>query len=76
MGGDGDVFLDNCETGRASITVENNGAVPLTNVRIATVTPLTHPGTIITTPLPLRHRRLAGAPAPPPAARSTSCRTG
>jgi hypothetical protein len=52
IGGDGDIFLDNCETGRATITAENNGAVALTNVRIVAVTPLTHPGTIITTPLP------------------------
>lgn len=52
IGGDGDVFLDNCETGRATINVENNGAVALTNVRILSVTPLSHPGTVITTPLP------------------------
>jgi hypothetical protein len=52
IGGDGDVFLDNCETGRATINVENNGAVGLTNVRIVSITPLTHPGTVITTPLP------------------------
>jgi hypothetical protein len=53
VGGDGDDFLDNCETGRATVRVENNGAVTLTNVRITKVTPLTHPGTIITTPLPI-----------------------
>jgi hypothetical protein len=52
IGGDGDIFLDNCETGRATLSVENNGAVALTNVRIVSITPLTHPGTIITTPLP------------------------
>jgi hypothetical protein len=52
QGGDGDDFLDNCETGRARITVENNGEIPLTNVRIVSVTPLTHPDTVITTPLP------------------------
>ena len=52
LGGDGDDFLDNCETGRATIRVDNNGAVPLTNVRITSVTPLTHPDTVITTPLP------------------------
>lgn len=52
LGGDGDIFLDNCETGRATISAENNGVVPLTNVRITKVTPLTHPDTIVTTPLP------------------------
>src|SRR6185436_5205255 len=53
LGGDGDIFLDNCEIGRATITVENNGAVPITNVRITSVTPLTHPGTVVVTPLPV-----------------------
>jgi hypothetical protein len=52
LGGDGDGFLDNCETGRVTVRVENNGAVPLTNVRITKVTPLTHPDTVVTTPLP------------------------
>jgi trimeric autotransporter adhesin len=53
VGGDGDDFLDNCETGRAAVKVENNGAVTLTNVRITSVTPLSHLGTIVTTPLPV-----------------------
>ena len=52
QGGDDDDFLDNCETARARITVENSGGVPLTNVRIISVTPLTHPDTVILTPLP------------------------
>jgi hypothetical protein len=52
-GGDGDPFLDNCEVGTATFTVENTGTGTLTNVRLISVTPLTHPGTVITTPLPL-----------------------
>jgi hypothetical protein len=51
-GGDNDDFLDNCETTRVRVTVENNGAIPLSNVRIVSVTPLTHPDTVILTPLP------------------------
>ena len=51
-GGDGDSFLDNCETGTVGFTVENNGTGTLTNVRLVAITPLTHPGTVINTPLP------------------------
>jgi hypothetical protein len=52
VSGDADVFLDNCETGRVSVTVENNGVVPLTNVRVTAITSPTHPGTVALTPLP------------------------
>jgi hypothetical protein len=51
-GGDNDAFLDNCETGTVTFTVENTGTGTLTNVRLVAVTPLTHPGTTVTTPLP------------------------
>jgi hypothetical protein len=51
-GGDSDPFLDNCETGTVTFSVENNGTGTLTNVRLISVTPLTHPGTVVITPLP------------------------
>ena len=52
-GGDGDPFLDNCETGRATFTVENTGTGTLTNVRVTGVT-LSHaiPRRSSSTPLP------------------------
>jgi hypothetical protein len=37
VGGDGDEFLDNCETGRVRFTVQNAGDVNLTNLRISRV---------------------------------------
>ncbi len=39
-GGDGDEFLDNCETAVLSFEVRNTGAVALTNVRVQAVMPL------------------------------------
>jgi hypothetical protein len=51
--GDGDIFLDNCETGRVSFTVENNGITPLTNVRVVAVTSTTHPATLPASTLPV-----------------------
>jgi len=51
-GGDGDGSLDNCESGAVTFTVENTGTGTLTNVRLISVTPLTHPATVVTTPLP------------------------
>jgi hypothetical protein len=50
--GDGDEFLDNCENANIAFTVENTGAGTLTNVRLVAVTPITHPTTVINTPLP------------------------
>jgi hypothetical protein len=50
--GDNDNFLDNCETGSIGFTVENNGTGALTNVRLVAITPLSHPQTVINTPLP------------------------
>jgi trimeric autotransporter adhesin len=52
VGGDGDDFVDNCEAATINFQVDNIGAVPLTNVRLVSVTPITHPTTIVTTPLP------------------------
>ena len=51
-GGDNDPFLDNCETGTVTFHVENTGTGALTNVRLVSVTPLTHPQTVVLTPLP------------------------
>ncbi|HVF61081.1 MAG TPA: hypothetical protein VNJ70_14840 [Thermoanaerobaculia bacterium] len=42
-GGDGDDFVDNCETWTVAFDVNNNGEVPLTNVRVAHVENLSHP---------------------------------
>jgi hypothetical protein len=39
QGGDGDEFLDNCETGKVSFSLRNIGAGSLTNLRISNVTP-------------------------------------
>lgn len=43
QGGDGDEFLDNCETGVVTFTVKNDGSAGLKNVRISAVTP-SNPG--------------------------------
>ncbi len=51
-GGDGDPFLDNCETATVGFTVENTGTGPLTNVRLVGVTFLTHPTSVLQTTLP------------------------
>jgi uncharacterized repeat protein (TIGR01451 family) len=50
--GDGDVFLDNCEVATARFTIENVGGVPLTNVQILDVTPVTDPATEFLTAFP------------------------
>jgi trimeric autotransporter adhesin len=51
QGGDGDGFVDNCETGTVSFDVTNIGNGSLTNLRIASIT-ASHPGLTITTALP------------------------
>jgi hypothetical protein len=51
--GDGDQFLDNCESATMGFSVANNGTGQLANVQLLSVTPLTHPLTTIDTPLPL-----------------------
>jgi len=51
-GGDGDAFLDNCETATVGFNVENTGTGPLTNVRLVAVTFLTHPTSVLQTTLP------------------------
>ncbi len=53
LSGDGDEFLDNCETAQFSFEVENAGSVDLSNVRITAIEPISHPDTEVFTPLPL-----------------------
>ena len=50
--GDGDPYIDNCETARFSFQVENAGTVNLTNVRLVRVQSTSHPATQILTALP------------------------
>ena len=50
--GDGDPYVDNCETARFSFQVENAGTVNLTNVRLVRVQSTSHPETRILTALP------------------------
>ena len=51
-GGDGDPFLDNCELDTIGFSVNNIGVGDLTNVRIVGVTFVTHPTSVLFTPLP------------------------
>jgi hypothetical protein len=51
-GGDGDDFVDNCENATINFQVDNIGTGTLTNVRLTAVAPITHPTTVINTPLP------------------------
>lgn len=51
--GDGDPFIDNCESARVAIPVENTGISALTNVRVTAVSSPSHPTTQVLTPLPL-----------------------
>jgi len=50
--GDGDFFLDNCETARVGAALANTGTTTLTNVRVVAASSPSHPGTTILTPLP------------------------
>lgn len=52
LAGDSDDFLDNCETGRATLPVENIGSGALTNLRIVNVTSPSHPLTTFVTAFP------------------------
>jgi hypothetical protein len=51
-GGDGDAFLDNCEVAELSFDVFNIGSGGLTNVRIVSIDPVSHPGLTVLTSLP------------------------
>jgi hypothetical protein len=53
LGGDGDAFLDNCETARLGLTAVNDGNVDFSDARVVAIRPVSHPGTAILTPLPL-----------------------
>ncbi len=50
--GDGDPFLDDCETAEVRFTVENTGSVGLTNVRLVGAESISHPATEVTSALP------------------------
>jgi hypothetical protein len=64
QGGDGDEFLDNCETGIVTFTVKNDGAASLKNVRISAVTP-SNPGVRVQAlPVPIASSLAACATAP------------
>ena len=52
-GGDGDAFLDNCEIDTISFDLDNTGTGPLTNVRILSILPLTHPLTQVVGTFPM-----------------------
>ncbi len=51
--GDGDDFLDNCETASLNFDVVSLGTGSQTNVRVVSVDPISHPSTTISTSLPL-----------------------
>jgi hypothetical protein len=51
-GGDGDPFLDNCEAATIGFSINNIGVGDLTNVRILSITPVTHPSSVVLTSLP------------------------
>ena len=53
-GGDGDVFVDNCDVATATFEVENLGAADLTTVEAVRIDPVSHPDTQVLTTVPLR----------------------
>ena len=53
IGGDEDEFIDNCEVTMVDFEVRNSGAGELTNVEIVSVTPVSHPNSVISTPMPV-----------------------
>ncbi len=57
--GDGDVYLDNCELARFSFELENAGSVNIADVEV-TITPLSHPGVEVLTPLPIELGEIPG----------------
>src|SRR6185369_13209247 len=52
-GGDSDSFLDNCEVDTIGFDLDNTGAGALTNVRILSIVPLTHPATQVLGTFPM-----------------------
>ena len=48
LSGDGDTYIDNCESVAVSLPVTNTGALPLTNVRVVAAQSLSHPGMAVT----------------------------
>jgi uncharacterized repeat protein (TIGR01451 family) len=50
-GGDGDAYLDNCESATVSFTVANSGSEAATNVTIVSVVSPSHPATVFADPV-------------------------
>ena len=51
--GDGDAYIDNCESTRITLPISNTGASTQTNVRITGITSPSHPSTFALSSLPL-----------------------
>jgi hypothetical protein len=60
-GGDGDLFLDNCEAVDISFDISNIGTGSLTNIDIISAVSPSHPGVVVSTPLPARVQNSLGA---------------
>jgi hypothetical protein len=71
--GDGDPFVDNCEIGDLSFTINNEGGTPLTNVRVTSITP-SRAGTEILTPLPLALGDITGTCGMPDSSKNATFR--
>src|SRR4029453_4057964 len=71
--GDGDSFVDNCESARIDLDVVNSGGVGLTGIRITAIQPSAS-GTQILTPLPIAVASLPHGCGAPDAATPVSFR--
>lgn len=61
LGGDGDPFVDNCESAQGILPIGNRGTEPLTDVRIVAASSPSHPGTMFPQTFPVE---VAAAIAP------------
>jgi hypothetical protein len=53
LSGDGDAYVDNCESTRVTLPVSNTGAAGQTNLRITAISSPSHPSTFALSSLPL-----------------------